>query len=622
MFVVCLTSLFSGCNSDDIGGNLYTFKDETMAQYLKSHPEEYSEFTRLLDTTGVMSLLYTYGEYTCFAPTNDAMYAFYKTRSKNGLSDFSMDTLKMIAYDHLINGTVLMYSDFIEGRQTQLSMSERYFSISYKSTGETYVNGTSLILEKDITVHNGVVHKISEVLNPTREGIVEVISKDPKFKLFYQALLATGMADSLLKTKDDSYDPSLYQNLITATKDDGQWYYDAVPTSRKYGYTVLMESDSTYALNGITDMASLKATAASIYDAVYPDDKNVTDVTDRRNSLNRFISYHLVNKQLSKSLLIDAYAVGHMIQTSDMYEYIETMCPNTLIEVKKEFRNDKTNLINKLPDQGTVINLVNANCDNDATNGVYHEIDNLLVYSKDVENMLSTKRLRFDGASFFPELTNNNMRGYGTDYTFNTKAAHYQIPRGYLDRVTCSEQTVIGYLLPYAKYQDYEGDEIFLNATTGKLYDFTITTPPVPAGKYEIRFGYQTNGKRGVAQLYIDGAPCGVPLNLNKYATDASIGWEEPKTVADDYYGFENDKMMRNRGYMKGPASYKVVTTGWSYGENSRYSSSVLRKILGIYNFSKASTHKLMVKGLSGGEFMFDYLEFVPTSCIESEDIY
>jgi hypothetical protein len=35
------------------------------------------------------------------------------------------------------------------------------------------------------------------------------------------------------------------------------------------------------------------------------------------------------------------------------------------------------------------------NFDNDATNGVYHEIDNILVYNKELDNELSAKRLRF-----------------------------------------------------------------------------------------------------------------------------------------------------------------------------------------------------------------------------------
>ncbi len=79
---------------------------------------------------------------------------------------------------------------------------------------------------------------------------------------------------------------------------------------------------------------------------------------------------------------------------------------------------------------------------------------------------------------------------------------------------------------------------------------------------------------------------------------------------------------MRNRGFMKGPASFRVAEAGWTSGENARFSSANLRRILGTYEFTEAGPRKLMVKGLSGGEFMFDYLEFVPTSAIEDEDIY
>jgi len=67
---------------------------------------------------------------------------------------------------------------------------------------------------------------------------------------------------------------------------------------------------------------------------------------------------------------------------------------------------------------------------------------------------------------------------------------------------------------------------------------------------------------------------------------------------------------------------YKSATTQWYKGQSARYESVSLRHILGIYPFSKAGTHKLSVKGLSGGQFMFDYLEFVPTSALGTEDIY
>ena len=620
MTIFIVISLFSSCGPEVADESLYTFTDKMMGQYFQDPDSAatYSEFAHLLDTTGVIGLLNAYGTYTCFAPTNEAMYKFYLTRGKTSLADFTIDSLKIIAYDHIINKSAISYSKFVEGRLPDLTMSDRYISISFTLNGSVFVNKTSRVLKKDILVHNGVIHKINEVLNPTRAGIVEAISKDEDFTLFYNALIATGLADSLIMIKDDSYDMTMYKDLVTVPQDAGNWFYQEVPAARKYGFTVLMESNSTMAANGITNLESMKAYAAGVYDIMYPEDKDVTDITDRRNSLNRFIAYHLINKQLSYSKFIDAYDTDHMIKTRDMYEYIETMCPNTLIEIKKERLTGKTNLINYSRETGRVIQISSTNFDKDATNGVYHEIDGMLVYDQIQENELSTKRLRFDAASFFPELTNNNMRGLGN--TLPNK--QYRLPRGYISRITSSEQTVVSYLTPYYKYQDFQGDEIFLGAASGKLYDFTIVTPPVPAGTYEVRFGYLTNGKRGVAQLYIDDVPAGVPLNLNNKADDISIGYKSPGSEPDDPFGFENDKMMRNRGFMKGPANFKVPTTGWTYGENARYCEAALRRILGTYTFSKAQTHTMTVKGLSGGEFMFDYLEFVPTSALESEDIY
>lgn len=633
LLAVASLSLFlctlPSCDPDNVGDNLYTFKDRMMGQYLKD-TTIFTEFARLLDTTKVTGLLNAYGYFTCFAPTNDAMKMYYQEKGKKSLKDFTLDSLKIIAYDHIINGSALSYVNFVNGRLPDLSMSERYISIFFTDSGTTYVNRTplkrgGLILNKDVRVHNGYVHIIDRVLDPTRAGIVEAIAKDKRFSLFYEALVLTGLADSLLKDRDKTYDPSQYKSLVTVTKDMGQWFYQEVPQSRKYGYTVLLESNATYNANGITDIASMKAKAAEIYDAVYPEDAGITDVKNRRNSLNRFIAYHLIEKQLNYDKFIDAYDTNHMLKTRDMYEYIETMCPNTLIEIKKERATNRTNLINYIRETGQVIQIVNGSYDYDATNGVFHEINGILAYSQDVDNELSTKRLRFDSSSFFPELTNNNMRGSRLKQNtvsemYNEPSLHFQLPRGYISRITSSEQTVVGYLAGYHKFQNYEGDEIFLNATSGKLYDFSIITPPIPAGTYEVRFGYLTNGKRGVAQLYFDGIPCGVPLNLNTLATEN--GWQLPGSIPDDPNGFENDKMMRNRGYMKGPACYKVITPGWTSGENARYSNAILRRILGQFNFPKAGHHVFYVKGLSGGEFMFDYMEFVPTSALETEDIY
>lgn len=627
LLLLALPLLFQSCDSDDVKGNLFTFTGQTMGQYLQSKPKEYSEFCRVLDTTNTMGLLKSYGIFTCFAPDNAAMKAFYLSQGRRDLSDFSMDSLKQIAYDHLITDWNVPTIEFTDGQLPHPSMSDRFFYVHFggsdpvKGIDSIFINKTSYILEKDIAVYNGVIHKIAEVLNPIRKGIVEVIAQDTTFSLFYRALLETGMADSLLQVKDENYDPNKYKSLITVTKENrgsGYWYHE-VPASRYFRYTILMESDATMAKNGITDLESLKAYAASKYDEVYPEDASVTNLKDRRNSLNRFVSYHLITKQMSHKMFIDAYDTDHMLKTKDMYEYIETMCPNTLLEVSKVRLSNQTNLINNNKETGKVVRLVPSNWDNGALNGIYHEIDDMLVYDYQTDLMMSTKRLRFDTGSFFDELTNNNIRGLG----ILNPEPRFQLPRGYIKRINCSEQTVVAYLCPWGQFQDYEGDEIYLRSNAGKLYDFTIETMPIPAGNYEVRFGYIANGNRGVAQLYLDGKPAGVPLNLMTSATNAQIGYVAPHSVSTDWEGFENDKMMRNRGYMKGPACFTAPQTGFfNKTENARYEATALRRIMGIYTFKKAGTHILGVKGLSGGEFMFDYMEFVPTSVLENEDIY
>ena len=634
LIVLLITSMlmFSSCDPDRVGDNLYTFTDQMMGQFLTDPANpEFSEFAKLLDTTATMGLLNAYGFFTSFAPTNEAMRQFYTLKGKTRLADFSMDSLLIIARDHIISGTVVMNVNFVSGRLPQLSMSDRYISVSFESgTNQTFINRTqanrgALLLQRDIVVYNGVIHKIDRVLDPTRDGIVDAIAKVPEFSLFYEALILTGLADSLLKTRDESYNPLDHRHLIGTPLSSGQWFYHDVPPSRKYGYTVLMPSNQTFAKYGINSIADMKAFAATVYNEVYPRDAGITDIRHRHNSLNRFIAYHLIEKQLSRRKFIDDYDTNHMVKNQDMFEYIATMAPNTLIEVKKERHTNRTNLFNHI-DEATVVQLTN-NYDNDATNGVFHEIDRILLYSADVDTYLSTKRLRFDAASFFPELTNNNMRGSrwqqnSNPTMFRQPSLHYQIPRGYLAGIEASEQTVIGYLAGYARFQNYMADEIFLSATAGRLYNFTVTTLPVPAGTYEVRFGYLTNGRRGVAQLYVDGVPAGVPLNLNNLATHVTIGYEVPGIDPADPFGFENDKMMRNRGFMKAPASFRVAEAGWTSGENARLSSANLRRILGTFHFTEAGPRRLTVKGLSGGEFMFDYLEFIPTSAIEHEDIF
>jgi len=607
-----LAGFISSCvdNPDTIT----TVTTEIMGDYLKNRPNEFSEFSRLLDTTEVLGLVDSYGKYTMFAPNNAAMRTFYASKGKSSLADFKLDTLKKIAYDHIIKGYNVKTESFIKGLMPYLTMSDRFIATDSRTVNNVFeytVNKESVILTKDIEVSNGIIHVINHVLNPSNANISQAIKNNKRFSIFAQAMEATGLIDSLYAVSDNSYNPKNY-SYIDVTFIQGGGSTDEIPVSRKYGYTVFMESDSIYAL-GKYNIHSLSDLIEYAKNNVYnedPSDAAVNTLTDRRNSLNRFISYHMVNKKLTKNKLIDAYDTDHMIKAYDMFEYIETMCPNTLIEIKKERSTVQSNLLNKSTTTGEVIRIIAP--DSDAVNGVYHELDNILVYSPTVAGEMSTKRIRMDAASFFPELTNNNMRYYDT-----SNPRSWVFPSGYIDRLKCSATTRFCYLNACDHYLDYEGDEIYLKG----MYDFSLVTPPVPAGTYEVRLSYQPTGGRGAAQLYWDGEPCGIPLDLRVLANDPLIGWVLPGSDSGDPLGLENDKMMRNRGYLKGPNTYKAVSDRFYAKAIARMSQSSLRRILGTYTWTKASTHVFKVKAVREGQFMMDFIEFVPVELIESEGV-
>ncbi len=623
---------FTACmDSDDIGDNYYTFTGEVMGEYFAARPETYSEFSDLLERSEVLGLLNAYGKYTCFAPTNEAMYAYYESQGRSSLDDFPQDSLYIIAYDHIIKDYEVETDDFTQGFISHLTMSGRYISVSYDggSSGIDYtINGSSLITSKNIEVHNGIIHQIDEVLNPTSNTLVEAINYDTRFSLFDEALDSTGLASELMAVKDESYEvpADMYSELNGTGNGIGGIVY--VPKERKYGFTALIESDETFAANGINNLDDLIAYAKEVYDEVYPEDAGITDLTDRSNSLNRFVAYHLINKKIPKQYFLQKYdntgstydedASTHSIKTYDMYEYIETMCPNTLLEVRT-LRPSEYDIFNMNEETGDAIRIADDNYDNDAINGVYHEIDGILTYSLETATMISSKKLRMDAASFFPELTNNSMRVGHESPDYN--CISYKFPDGYIERVETDDQSTFGYINADDRFCDYQGDEVFLN---WGLYDITITTPSIPAGTYEVRFGYLLNGSRGKVQLYWDGIPCGIPLDMNVSGTDASIGYETPGSDSSDPYGYENDKSMRNRGYMKAPATFKAISGSWQPDgayTSARLNYNALRRILGIYTFTEAGSHTFRVKAAREGEFMFDYLEFVPTEVIDSEGI-
>ena len=151
-----------------------------------------------------------------------------------------------------------------------------------------------------VIVDNGVPILLDDIEKITYEKDDEFetrmlpgkLATDPKTSLFSQALQLTGLADTLQLYWKPDYMPSPNRYYYYKA---GVWNEVAVTDIRRLRlFTVFAETDDVYAAQGINNLDDLKAYARQVYDEACPEDAAVSDSTDRCNSLNRFVAYHIL----------------------------------------------------------------------------------------------------------------------------------------------------------------------------------------------------------------------------------------------------------------------------------------------------------------------------------------
>lgn len=590
---VCVVS---SCSSDAVDDDsYYTFTGETVSSYLENHPNTFSVFTKIMKDAGMETLLSVYGHYTCFIPTDSAFNVYFQQQgiTYENLTDNDKSN---IVNNHIIRGQSMSYltRNFSEGALSSANMNNRYIVISYvqgvDSTNTIMVNKSARIIVPDVDVHNGVVHVIDHVMVPSEESVGNMLETLPKFSIFGQAMKMTHLADSMLENYDMSYVSPYATEYVNVLG-----YTMHTLMQKKLGYTIFAEPDSVFQANGINSVEDLIGLAQRYYGTA-----NSSDYTSRDNALNKFVSYHLLNRQMSTNSFLYSGKNTSTYYADKRYEYYETMLQYRLMEIKGG------NKINAWKD-GTCVTLNEQQSNISAANGYIHCLNNILVYDEDVmRNDVLNKRIRFDAYSIAPELTNNNIRWRLSGNDAYTMPGNY-CP-GYF---TFNDATK--FIMWASQYWDnYQEDEISLRG----WYDFTVRMLPVPPGTWEIRLGYSPRDWGGLAQVFIDGKIIGIPVDFATKADDPKIGWIKDSQTSDN--GKENDKAMRNRGYMKGPAS--VINFG--YQTTLRDNKGCLRKILDTRSFQEYAPHYFRAKNIQSesGEFHFDYIEYCPVSLIDQED--
>ena len=529
--------------------------------------------------------------------------------------------------------------------------------------------------EEDWEIHAEVDMRGTDSIKPfyvSNNLLPELIGSHNSFSLFHEAIMLTGL-DALLSQFeiDPEYDGTAESTARLASEPNSKAPYPKYNNKR---FTVLVEPDELYKSLGYETIDDIIALANKWYTTTKTGapitDEIRNDYTHRDNPLNQYVAYHIIDRQLKYSsstspggFIMENYvnegysSLVNLNQSFDSYEYYETMMPNTMIKVTKPYTNTELRneiVLNYAQEMGTVArnpemknhmnvivekfeNVITkypglANFDQGARNGIIHVIDRILIYNEEeMAGNILNERIRIDVSAIFPELTNNDVRW---DLSKSDELVTF-IPSGFCEGlVQNNESCEIFYYRPHATYlgswANYQGDELIVEG----LYDFKYRIPHVPAGTYEIRFGYPRGYYRGICQFYFDEKICGIPVDLRwNAATDITIGWTSDKDDSGkqltDEEKSENDKAMRNRGYMKGPASITLQTG--DNGGTMRDSEQSVRKIVGTFRLLKNRDYWLRFKDVtenSDGKNQFDqdYLELVPTSVLNNplkpEDIY
>lgn len=589
-------TFLSSCTDNVSEDNYYTFTDETVASYCENRPSTFSVFSQLMKDAGEETLLASYGHYTAFIPTDSAFHVYFKENNIS-LESLSKEEKDTIIYNHIIRSLTQDYltKDFTEGAISTSNMSNRYMVVSYQQAAdgnnEIWINKSSKIISADNKLHNGVVHAIDKVLVPSKENLGTQLKMMADYSIFSEALELTHLTDSIR----ESYDMS-YHSPYTTEFTNILGYKMRCPVQKKLGYTIFAEPNQVFQEANIHNLDDLVAYAEQYYGT-----KDKGNYTSRDNALNKFVSYHILDRQIATNAFI--YTGGNTAPTAmdKRYEYYETMLKDRIMEIKSG------NKINTLSD-GTCATVDESKSNIAGMNGYIHCLNNILVYDEDnMRQDVLNKRIRFDAYSLMPEVTNNNIRW---QLPFLSEGG-YTVTSDYCgDHFTFNKDSKVIFWGSEG-WNDYQADEISIRG----WYDFTFRLLPVPPGTYELRLGYSARPWGGIAQLFVDNQIQGIPANFNQTGTDPQIGWVKDENTKDD--GEENDKMMRNRGYMKGPNSILNAV----YKTTLREGDACLRFIVNKFTWQDYGAHYFRAKNIESenGEFHLDYFELVPISYIENE---
>jgi hypothetical protein len=404
---------------------------------------------------------------------------------------------------------------------------------------------------------------------------------------------------------------------------------------------------------GITSLEDLDKKAHELYDPMYPNDANITDYTNRRNALNRFISYHFLDRYGSYYTLTCVDGANSTLAKNwnrlkwDIADWYETMMPNSILKcsfpsgTQNGLYINRRGVMSRADERGVFIPGAKVTPASEmgvtqtCVNGIYHYISDIISYNETTQKEVLNERMRIDASTLSPDFMTSEARGHYTKSSYengkygtwdatanrNNKNTCLGFKPGAAKNFTFDSNTHLHVRPRVLSFWSYQGDEV----TILGVFNFTVKLPPVPKGTYELRLFTCVNfSNRGIIQVYIDDEPQGIPFDMRPDGTTL-FGWQSDTSLGDEDAIAAFDKSIHNLGWMKGPKSYYSASSesGGTRGTCFRDASNTIRKVLGTFVSDGETEHyvRFQQKLESTTNAMnFDFIEIVPSSVYDDDN--
>ena len=695
LLMVAAPAALTSCK-EDISEDAYAIKSMDTVSDMLAKRDDLSDIKALFEevklgksanASSLLSVLSARGNYTVFAPNNDAVRAYVLEKTdgaSQSIADLTYEQKELIAQNCIIdNGSQNAYelADFPSngGTFATSNLKDRKLACTQDEADLLYViNGTSKVIENNLEASNGMMHVVNAVIAPSTNSVAELMGKAGNMRIMTKLLEITGYADSLkLRTQEEENYETENLNNDGSTKRIASFDFPFME-KRALGYTAFVEPDEVFhsdwgvpepvydeAQGVITNWDEIFKVIEEMCSTLICADTTSGDLTNPANPVNQFVAYHLLDGSLSTDEFVHHFneygynyvnalepaTKGYSVNVWDYYTTLGyprgllkiTQLPDR-VDAEQSFYLNRVSVYDdgitgdyheirvkndNAPGQNGLnikVRPTNGDLDNNALNGFYYPIDNILVITPETRQALGSERMRIDVTTMLPELLSNDMRG--------RKVAYF--PTGYFKGIMNeSSGTQIYYLQDghvqiNGSWRDYQGDEFLFSGR----YDFVLQLPPVPvAGTYELRMGISNNSLRGMVQIYFGDSPntttpVGLPIDQRE-GKDQIPGnpWVKDDKLDEDAIR-ENDRNLRNQGYMKGPNYITVTGSEGKTPVRNQDSSPALRRILTTVYMEPGQTYFMRFKSAietDNTQFFVDYFEFVPYDIVTSttpEDIW